>query len=513
MPENAQSDLMLRSSLLIAASRGSALIFLLACTPIIIHFLGTEGYALWEVLVSYYAAISLIQISAGSVSLWKFAKCYESDRIELLKSFGSLTGMFLIASSIVALVFILISPVITSNLADQTELISDATYAIPWMAALGLLATFNQIMLSLITASNRSGTAATIQSIGTIISCLTSLSYLAIDKSIYAMPFGLTMGMLATFGLANYSVKKRLKISLPLLRFPSKNHLATYSIYAGTTTLASLTVLARDQTDRLLTASYSAINEVAHMAISQRVTNSLMELSMVILVPMSAVVGNLYAQNRRKECTEVYRRYCSITTIAIGAASLIIWVLHQHLFTLWLGTSHTESTPYLFWGLLGTLIAVSTSAPAAVLARAVGLPRLELYAGITTLILLLICKPFALQWYGSIGLCACSAICWAMGSIALMVLANRHFPEGSISLRSDLKATAYTSILIILCYLLIPTFSTSGRMSSAAVLILASPLIIVAYLSLLYLLNVLHPSVVSTISRRIKQVNSRLLSN
>ncbi len=497
---------MLGSSLLIAVSRGIALVVLLACTPIVIHYLGTTGYALWEILVSYYAAISLMQVSAGSVSLWKFAKCFDSDHDELLKSFRSLAGMFLAASTVVALVFLTINPIVTSHLSNQVE-IAKPLYAIPWMALLGLLATYNQIMLSLITASHRSGTSSAIQSLGTLCTCAASITFLTVEQSIYAMPFGLTIGMCVTFFASNYFIRHSLHVSLPLPAFPEKERLITYSLYATTTMLAGLTVLARDQADRLLTASYFAINEVAHMAISQRVSNSLMELSMVVLIPMSAVVGSLFANNNREECLRVYRRYSCLTTVAIGMASIIIWILHQYLFTLWLGTPHIESTPYLFWGLLGTMIAVSISAPAAVLTRAIGLPRLELYAGIATLILLVLCKPIALKWYGPIGLCACSAICWAIGSITLLLLVNNHMPSQKMRIMHDYRATIFSAIILIACYFLIPIFPTSNRINSAVIILIATPCLAAVYLWCLSRIDALDPSIEQAIMSKLKSAN------
>jgi O-antigen/teichoic acid export membrane protein len=486
-------DPLLRSSLLMAASRMMSLLVLIAVAPLVVAQLGVEGYGVWEAIATIQSSIAVLHSVVGAVCLLAFSRLHGAGTHNEAQELASrLRGGFLIVGVVTAILFGGMGLALVSVVKAPPEVLVHAQLATVWTALACGLATVNQVTVALVAGSQRTGSAALVQSIGTMIGAVAMVASLESGWGLLALPVGITVGAIATELLAARAVIALFgSLSFARLAIPTMADFRKYGRYALMLLLTSATVLFRDQADRLLVASTETALATAALAISARAGSIVLQLAAALLMPMAAAIGAALAKGDLAACRSLYQRYSQLLIALVGSIAIgVVW-LREPLLVAWLGESLDGAAPFVGWSLLGVMAATLLSAPAMVYARANGDAKPELWAAIVTLTLVLVSKPLATLAFGGVGATASSALSWAVGSAIFLAIVHVKYTLPAGTAGRLVAATVLTSALLALSYWVPIPGSPQGRWTALASLLIWTGPITLSYLATLALLGVI----------------------
>lgn len=486
-------DPLLRSSLLMAASRLMSLLVLIAVAPLVVSQLGVEGYGVWETIATIQSSIAVLHSVVGAVCLLAFSRLHGAGTHSEAQELASrLRGGFLFVGAVTAIFFGGMGLALVSVVKAPPEVLAHARLATVWTALACGLATINQVTVALVAGSQRTGSAALIQSIGTMIGALAMVASLETGWGLLALPMGITVGAIATELLAARAVVALFgSVSFARLALPTMADYRNYGRYALMLLLTSATVLFRDQADRLLVASTETALATAALAIGARAGSIVLQLAAALLTPMGAAIGAQLAKGDLAACRSLYQRYSQLLIALVGSIAIgVVW-LREPLLVAWLGESLDGAAPFVGWSLLGVMAATLLSAPAMIYARASGDAQPELWAAIVTLMLVLVSKPLATLAFGGVGAAASSALCWAVGSALFLAIVHAKYTLPTGTAGRLVAATVLTSALLTLSYWVPVPGPPQGRWTALASLLIWTGPITLSYLAALALLGVI----------------------
>lgn len=417
---------LLTNSILMILARCAGILTLIISVPFVIAHLGAAGYGVWESMLAIAGIGLVLQTVVRGTMLWRISASYgahDPEQTRRMVRIGVGVTLTMVA------VFLPLVWVIRDSLVVQLQIPNrwsgDAQWILPSIVGVVLLGGINQTLFAVVTGYQRAGFAALVQSGGLVATHLGAVALLSAGFGLKAMLLGYVAGFSMMFALL-YLVATSLcgRISLlPML--PKGKDFALLAPFAGLLLLSNLSLILRDQTDKIVLASMASPEVTGYFSMAQRLSAVVMQAHIVLLAPFTAAVGALNARDDWDGIRRLHSNVGSWMSVLAGMAGFLICTLREPLFILWLGEKHPETHAFLALLLFGVSSAIILAGAAVPLAKGVGRPGLETIYALLTLMLTLASKPLLIIAFGPIGSVASSAGAWCLGSLFMLFLVQR----------------------------------------------------------------------------------------
>lgn len=471
---------LIRNSAWMVLSRGVAILSVLASVPVVLSRLGNEGFGRLEALLALTNGIMLMQACVSGTILWRSSACCGAAdshgtrrTLQIGLSFSLLSMALLVPLAYAARHMIL--ALIQIPAGDHVSM----GWLVPAVVLTTVLTGASQCLLSVISGYQRSGMAALIQSLGIVTTNLTLMVSVLWGAGIEALFYAAAAGFCVTVSLAvplAFRCCRQLRL-YPTL--PTTEELHRLAPYAGLLLLSSLSVVFRDQLDKILLTSLTTPGVNADYSIAQRLAGLVMQVCAVLFVPMTAAFAAAHAAGNSQAVTSNFLKWSRWMARMTGLATAAVITLRSALLVLWLG--HDWPQAHLFIGILilATGISVIFSGPGVALAKGLGMPGLETRYAMLTLVLVLLLKPLLCIWFGPTYAVVASAVSWVLGAIFFFWMLHRHVQLPAACWTDAWSTCALTLVTSGMGWWLggRPWATPAGRLSALGLVLVVTPLI------------------------------------
>ena len=449
-----------------------------------ISSIGAEGFGTLEALVAITAAIIVLQASVSGTILWRSSACYGAGdpqgtrRTVQIGITVSLSGVALLVPLAYGLRF-----KVLELLQLPSSEFATLGWLVPAIVLVTLLGGVNQCLLSVVSGHQRSGIAALVQSVGIATTNLALVIFVVLGAGIASVFYAATAGFLVTLTLAIPLAFRCCDCISLCPTVPNIEEVRRLAPYAGLLLLSSMSVVFRDQLDKVLLTCLTSPGVTAHFSIAQRLSGLVMQVCAVLFVPMTAAFAAANAAGNWHAVTSNFLKWSKWMSLLTGAATVIVITLRSSLLVLWLGQDRPHAHVFVGILILATGTSVIFSGPGVALAKGLGMPGLETRYAMLTLAIILVLKPLFCLWLGPTFAVAASAISWTVGAAYFLRLLY-----GQI----DLPAAGWTNTWSIWAVTLVtsglgwwlgqlPWCCPTNRWHAACIVIFVAPLIAIVF--------------------------------
>lgn len=489
MPTHSLLRPLLKNSILMALSSAVGALVIIVSVPIVVDRLGPEGYGVWECMLAVSSAAMVFQAAINGTLIWRISMTcgvHDADASRRLVRLG--------IGSTLALVGLFVPAVWLGRYAIITALqvpeswAADTEWLLPQIVFLMLIGGVNQAVLALVAGYQRAGLAALIQCLGLVATHTTAIGVLLAGGGLNALLWGMAAGFTATL-LVSYLTAARLcgRISLIPL-WPSLDDFRVLAPFAGLLLLSNLTLVLRDNTDKLILAAEGSPAMTGYFAMSQRLSSLVMQVGWTVCLPLTAAVGSLYAVQNWAAIRRLYEQVNLWLVVASGLVGFLICTLRAPLFVLWLGADQPQAHGYLALLLFGVAAALTFTGAGVALAKGIGRPGLETAYMVVTLVLILVTKPLFVSAFGALGSVASSSASWCLGAAYFGIMLQRRLELPRLVLIRSASIFALSVAMSAVAWLITMRhpLPVAGRWEAAIVLVAMTVPLAACHLGLLF---------------------------
>jgi O-antigen/teichoic acid export membrane protein len=436
---------LLQNSLLLGVSRLLSTCTSLISVPIIVSKLGLTGYGGWEALMAIAAISASLQTIVSGTLVWRMSAAYGNDdhpEIERLARIGigvTLILFFLVCPAVWATRFQLVG---VSNVPVLYRAV--ALWVLPCLVTQLSLSGAGEVFGAVLISHQRAGVMTLIQSGAVVVNNAFVIFGLMNGWQLWSLLLGNTLGVATTIVCLYIAVRKiygrNIRIT-PLL--PNWIEARPLLRYAGFLALGWISMVLRDQTDKLVLANAGNSLWTAWFGMASRLANLVLIVCGFFYVPVMSAVAALHARGDWAGVRKLYENVTIALPIPMGLIVVLIASAYDRLLVVWIGRNVPQVAPLLFLLLAGNIAAVVLTGAGTSLCMGIG--RVEIQ---TTYIIVCVASniilKFVLTWLlGPIGSVVSSAASWTLGSIVFVFLLHRavHLP------RSALRAAATIPVM------------------------------------------------------------------
>jgi O-antigen/teichoic acid export membrane protein len=313
-------------------------VLMLFVTPIFLNYLGIEGYAIWVLVNSVIASLSIFNLG-GTLVVTKFISAGggESDTGEVFST------VFLFQSIVVISIYVLfltIAP-IAIKYSSSENLISmiDILYiAIP----IFFVKQSEEMLYAFFKGYEQFGHVVNISTISKIVFFSTQALTAIFTKSVFDVFYGALVASILLFFLQAIYVKKihKNEISFSKANFKTARALLNFSIWNG---LSSMAAMLRSQSDKWLVSGLLGLKVFGFYSIGVLVFNQLYNIvgSSVYWIFPEVSKGNSNNEILAKKYWKLLFYVC-VTSLGIS----VFLIEFSFLFQLWLGEEVFQSSKH-----------------------------------------------------------------------------------------------------------------------------------------------------------------------
>ncbi|MBV9124959.1 MAG: polysaccharide biosynthesis C-terminal domain-containing protein [Planctomycetes bacterium] len=427
---------LLANSALMGLARAGGVGIQVVSIPVIVTRLGLELYGVAEALLAIAAMAMVLQAVISGAVLWRASLSFGArDPAETRRLVRIGIGATLALMALCLPIVGSFRGIVVAELRVPAPYQAEAQWLLPAFVGLVLLGGINEALAAVLIAYQRAGTASLIQSGGLAATNLVSIGGLLLGGGLESLLFGSLAGFATTF-IVLYVFASALcgRISLlPLL--PSRRDVAVIGPFFGLLLVSNLTLLVRENTDKVVLAMLGSATAVAHFSIAQRLSAIVMQVCAVCFTPFTSVVGALHARADQQGIQVLYAKVGTWMAALTGLSAFLVCTLREPLFILWLGNPYEGAWLFLLALVLGCASAIIFTGTGVALARGIGRAGLETRYALVTLVLTVLLKPVFILALGAVGAVAASAGSWCVGALFFLHLIHRaiDLPRGMVS--------------------------------------------------------------------------------
>lgn len=471
----------LQNTAFILGARSLAILASLISVPVVIRYLGFEGYGIWESLMAVAVLAAAPQNVLGGTLLWRMSAAFGTgDREEMarLSRAGVAVTLALVA---VALPLVLLGREWIVRLLQSPPAQAQAAAAIlPAMLVVVLAGGVTESFAAVLRAAQRAGWVAVVQCLGSVLNATTTIVLLVQGLGLYSLLAGYVAA--ALFNLTVLFVAARLRgIPVSLLpALPTADDFRRSGKYAGFLALGAASASLRTETDKLVIAAFASPAWVAFYAIAARMTSLVMETSNLFYVPTIAAAGALHGRNDDAGIRRLFSQMMAVVPLAAGAVVAVIAGSSRELMVFWLGRFEPQVIPILLLLLSGTAAAVMLTGPGTAICKGIGRVDLEArYIGLSAGLNLVLTVVLVLL-IGAMGTVVASAVSWVVGAVYFVWVFERHLRYPLRENLPALRALAALALAIALDWWLVPHMATGDSRLTALLAFAVNSLAVVA---------------------------------
>ncbi|MGV3616329.1 MAG: lipopolysaccharide biosynthesis protein [Fimbriimonas sp.] len=420
--------------------------------PFVTKKIGLEGFGLWESFMAVATLAAMVQQALVATLLYRFAQAFGAGRPEEMRRLVRISVTLTLATIVVVV------PVIygfrhrlVDGLNAPPDLVAQAVWILPVVAFFVLVASLNDIMGAYLSGNQQMGMVVVVQAIGIVIQYSVSI---AVMYSGFGFT-GLLVGFVAMTlwnGVVLFRMLKRNDPELTLRpAVPQRAELQELGKYGGLLLVGQISQSLRDQTPKLILASFASPIWTGYYGIAARLAALVLEASRFFYNPLVASAGALHASGDWEGVRKLYRTM--ITAVAIGAGTIaaILAGASDRVLTLWLGHPVPEASKMLLILLVGNTTAVMLTGPGTAICRAAGKVWIETMYIVVNLVSNLVLTILLVATVGPQGAVISSGLTWAVSSMLFSGIMHRYIdlPKDATVRARGLTLLACVSSLLI----------------------------------------------------------------
>ena len=483
---------LVQNGLTIVVARAAAMATLLACVPVVISQVGEEGYGFLEALLALVAMATALQSAVAGTVLWQTASYFGSGNREaaLRMIRVGVTAALLLAAAATPAIAVL-GRVVVERMQVTTPIDLTVSWIILGTVVISLVGGVNQAVLAGVSGFQRAGLAAVAQSVGLMVSNIVLMLAVTYGAGTTAVLWAVSLGAASAFACTYVIASIYCGPRTFMPAWPTREEIRTLLPYAALLLLSALSVVFRDQIDKLILASMDSAATTAHFSMGQRLAGLVLQVCVVLFIPMTASYGSLFGRGDWETICHLYSKWSMWMGALTGSVAVVVITMRSSLITLWLGQDQPAAHFYVGCLIFAATSAIILAGPGVALAKGIGRAGLETTYAMVTLLIVICSKPLAAIWLGPQAAVVCSAISWVCGALVFLGLLHQKLELPSRAARRLLMLWGITGAAAAIGWQLghSPFLIPDGRLAAVRCLLVFALPVVSAYLATLVALG------------------------
>jgi O-antigen/teichoic acid export membrane protein len=407
--------------------RNSAVIFLcrivstvlqLFTIPVILHFIGMEGFGVWETLLAICHVFVFLQYIVSGTMLWKLPGYFAENRhntIAKTVSYG--ITFYLLCFIILWPLILLFSNSILRWMNIDLKYFESSLTILPIVFAFVILNAVTDLFIAVINSSQRAGQALAISTVSNICNYIVVILFLQINFGLYSLMIGIVAGNLFNLVMSVYKAKKicaEITIMPALIRFSELRGVYRYSINLSIGSFASFL---RGQADKIVLAYFASSTWVGYYGIANRIASQLMEVSSFFYISIITSASALRSLSDSNAIRALYSKMSFVLSTTGGLAFAVMAGCYNEILIFWVNRVDKEVVIIMLLLLLSNYIAIALTGAGTAICKGLGKIEIETKYLLINMLLNIFLTVGLVATVGALGTVIASAISWTISAI------------------------------------------------------------------------------------------------
>ena len=417
---------LLKNSGLIVGCRVVTATTSLVAVPFMVSKLGIDGYGAWESIVAVSTLFGMFQSSIAGTLLWKMSQAHG------IQDFATIRRMIRLGVFGILCLCVLVTPVIWLSAATLVQglhipqrLVSEAKWVLPSLVGLTVFFGLNDVMGMSIAGCQRTGTVTIIQACSLVSNYVVAIALILHGYTLEGLLIGFVVGALVSSALY-FRTSQALCDGISLIpAIPTASEFKAMGSYSGLLFVGYSSSALRDQTDKIVLATFASSAWVGYYGVAARLAALVMEVARFFYTPLLTAVGAMHAADNWAGIKRIYVNMVTMVGCVAGIVTVIVAGLYDRVVMLWLGRSIPQSSVMILILLMGNAFAVILTGPGTAICRAIGKVWVETSYVVFHLVGNIILTIALVLTIGPIGTVIASGSTLALSAVAFGFVLNR----------------------------------------------------------------------------------------
>jgi len=453
----------------------------LAIVPIIIKFVGVEGYGVWIMIQTLlaYASVTDMGLSAAII---KYTAEYEGigNHVKIRQIFNTLFVVYAFLCLILFLIVFLCKGLIVDSLIKPVHIPKETVSFALIISMLVFVVNMSfSVYPSFLNGLQRMDVTNKIDSITSIIKFCLTILFLYLGGGIKGLALAGGVSCIITIIMYIYTSKRiasYLTFNPFLFNFNTLKEIWGFSIYSA---MSNLTLLIALQMDKLIINYFLGVNSLAFYDIAHRIVYFMWGLCGSFMVPIMPAISKVHASGEIEKLQEIFRTIFKYLALIVCPLFLFLFVFANRLILAWLGSGYENAVPvlrilsvaYMFSMLCG---------PGGSILTGMGLYKSSFYSGCVPAFATILFCPVLTRYFNILGCAIGIMFAYVLAHIFLFIRLQKIFKTSFVAqtLYNSLRFPIVTSTVIFFITNVLIGYFLSNRY---IVLTLASISLLIVY--------------------------------
>jgi len=406
----------------------------LAIVPIIIKFIGVEGYGVWIMIQTLLTYSSVMDMGFSS-AMTKYTAEYDGygDHGKITQIFNTLFVVYVFLCLILFfIVFMCKGTIVTSLIRPIAIPKETVSFALMISISVFALTMSFSVYPSFLNGIQRMDVTNKIDSISSIIKFVLSIVFLYPGWGIKGLALSGGISCIITSILYIYATKRvapYLTFNPFLFNLKTLKEIWGFSVYGAMSNVVAMIHL---QLDKLIINYFLGVNSLALYDIAHRLVFFLWGLCGSFVAPVMPAISKIHASHGIEKSKEVFQTIFKYTSLIICPLFLFVAVFANTLIIAWLGNGYENAVSVLRILSLAYMINILCGPVTSVL-TGVGSYKISFYGGVVASIATALFCPILSAKFGIAG-CAIGILsAFILADTFLFICLHRLFNTFSIS--------------------------------------------------------------------------------
>jgi O-antigen/teichoic acid export membrane protein len=351
-------------------------------TPLLIRHMGYEGYGLWNVAISSFGLMGVLEFGLAA-ALAKYVAEYSANHdIDGLSAVATIGFVLNTAIGVLlTLPLYLLAPQI-AQLFPTSDIAPDQVEGAIMVTSMGFIPLLlRNIGLAVPKGLQRFGILTIVISTQNVVVVVAALIVASLSGSIERVVLG-TVVLMWLFGLGSLVIAFRMLRSLGVQFLFSSAHLRKMFSFMAFAGLRGIGARAFSSMDRLAVGFVLGLSEVSYYTVAIGIANKLLSLSSTLTQALMPAASSWYATGKRRRLWTYFKRSTvALTILNLGLGAVLI-TLSGPFLRLWVGDDFARHALMPFRILVLVYALMSITAPASNIADGIGLPWINTFGAL-----------------------------------------------------------------------------------------------------------------------------------
>ena len=423
----------------------------LAIVPIIIKYIGVEGYGVWIMIQTLLAYSSIVDMGL-SPAITKYTAEYEGqkDHFKITQIFNTLFVVYVFLCFILFLIVFLFKGLIVDFLIRPINIPKETvSFALIISMLVFVCNMAFSVYPSFLNGLQRMDVTNKVDSISSIIKFAVSILFLYLGWGIKGLALSGGISCIITITLYIYNCKK---IAPYLIFNPFFFHYKTlkeiwgFSIYGAMSNVVAMIHL---QLDKFIINYFLGVNSLAFYDIAHRLVFFMWGLCGSFVAPIMPAISKIHASGGIEKSKEVFQTIFKYTSLIVCPLFLFVSVFANTLIVAWLGNGYENAVSVLRVLSLAYMINILCGPVTSVL-TGIGSYKVSFYGGVVASIATVLFCPILSIKFGVLGCAIGILLAFILADTFLFICLQRLFHTSSLTrmLYNSLSFSVIISMIV-----------------------------------------------------------------